>query len=171
MTPSTRAAGTATIAWSRTRRRSQRRSSRHPVSTTAGHRQRGARGVGSLIRQQPDDGLRHLLGEAGALHRHAGGAQIESAYRREAALLAERSAAEERERIYRDLHDNLGARLLGLVHTAHDPQQAERAREALAEMRTLIATSRAEGGRLADLAAEWQLEAELRAEDARCRLD
>jgi hypothetical protein len=38
------------------------------------------------------------------------GAEIEATYSRERRLLAERSAGQERERIYRDLHDNLGAR-------------------------------------------------------------
>jgi len=101
----------------------------------------------------------------------AAGAQIEEVYRRERLLLAERSAAGERERIYRDLHDNLGARLLSLVYSARDERQATLARAALAEMRTLIATSQAPGGALSDLATDWRVEAELRCEDAGVGLD
>jgi len=101
----------------------------------------------------------------------AAGTQMAAAYDRERGLLAERSAGQERERIYRDLHDNLGARLLSLVYSARDERQAGLAREALAEMRGIIAASHVEGGALADLAAEWRLEAELRAEDTKLRVD
>lgn len=92
--------------------------------------------------------------------------QIEAQYAREQRLLAERSAAAERERIYRDLHDNLGARLLSLVYGAGDEKQRSLARGALAEMRTIVATAPLEAGRLSELAEEWRLEAELRCEDA-----
>lgn len=95
------------------------------------------------------------------------GAEIEATYSRERRLLAERSAGQERERIYRDLHDNLGARLLSLVYGAPDDRQRSLARDALSEMRTLVAASQVESGELADLAEEWRLEAELRCENAR----
>lgn len=97
--------------------------------------------------------------------------EVAEVYERERVLLAERSATRERERIYRDLHDNLGARLLSLVYSAGDERQAGMARQALSEMRQIIAASQVEGGLLGDLAAEWRLEAELRAEDRRMRLD
>ncbi|MEP7300936.1 MAG: ATP-binding protein [Caldimonas sp.] len=92
--------------------------------------------------------------------------EIEATYARERRLLAERSAGQERERIYRDLHDNLGARLLSLVYGARDDRQRALAREALSEMRTIVAASQLDAGQLADLAEEWRLEAELRCEDA-----
>ena len=98
------------------------------------------------------------------------GAEIEATYSRERRLLAERSAGQERERIYRDLHDNLGARLLSLVYGAPDDRQRSLARDALSEMRTLVAASQVESGELADLAEEWRLEAELRCENARQEL-
>lgn len=81
-------------------------------------------------------------------------------------LRAERAAADERERIYRDLHDNLGARLLSLVYTARDERQATLARDALAEMRSLISSGPPQGGRLGELATDWRVECELRCEDA-----
>lgn len=92
--------------------------------------------------------------------------EITTAYERERVLLAERSAADERERIYRDLHDNLGARLLSMVYGARDEQQAALARDALAEMRSLVASGALKGGRLAELATDWRVEAELRCEAA-----
>jgi len=97
--------------------------------------------------------------------------EIAGAYERERTLQAERSAAQERERIYRDLHDNLGARLLSLVYGARDERQATLAREALAEMRTLIATSQQHGASLEELATDWRLETELRCESAGLQLD
>ena len=33
----------------------------------------------------------------------------------------------ERERIHADLHDDIGARLLGMIHSAESPEQADRA--------------------------------------------
>lgn len=101
----------------------------------------------------------------------AAGAQLAAGYERERALLAERSAGAERERIYRDLHDNLGAKLLSLVHRAGDEQQAGLARDALAEMRRVIASAQLPGARLDDLAADWQLECELRCDHAGIALD
>ena len=95
---------------------------------------------------------------------------VAEAYAREGQLRDERSAAQERERIYGELHDNLGARLLSLVYGARDEHEASLAREALAEMRALIGRSQQSAGRLADLATDWQLECELRCEDAGLQL-
>lgn len=87
------------------------------------------------------------------------------------AAAAAMAVTSERERIYRDLHDHLGARLLSMVHSARDPAQAEQARGALAQMRQLIAASDARGGLLSELAAEWRVETELRCEDAGLAVD
>ena len=96
----------------------------------------------------------------------AASTEIEATYERERQLLAERSASYERERIYRDLHDNLGARLLGLVYSAGDERQRTEARAALTEMRTLVAASHVEAATLVEAMQEWRLEAELRCEAA-----
>jgi len=54
-------------------------------------------------------------------------------------MLATREAAsEERDRIYRDLHDDVGARLLSLVYGAQDDHVRTLAREALAELREMM---------------------------------
>jgi len=121
---------------------------------------RAARGM-RAIRSSKEDLERRV---------QAASAEIGAAYERERVLLAERSVAQERERIYRDLHDNLGARLLSLVYSARDERQSAMAREALAEMRTLIASSQSSGGTLAEIAPDWLVEAELRCEDAQARL-
>ena len=79
---------------------------------------------------------------------------------------AERDAQAERQRIWRDLHDHVGARLLSLVHGARDDTQAALARDALTQLRRLVDSARQRGGAIADLAAEWRLECELRCEQA-----
>ncbi|MFN0183738.1 MAG: ATP-binding protein [Aquabacterium sp.] len=123
--------------------------------------QRLARGVAAV--RQANEALEARVAAAGA--------EIDRAWGERHVLLAQASAAQERDRIYRDLHDNLGARLLSLVYGARDEQQANLARQALADMRTLIATSQVEGGALAALADDWRVEAELRCEDAGYQLD
>ncbi len=93
-------------------------------------------------------------------------AEIENAYAEREVLQRERAAAGERERSYRDLHDDLGARLLSLVYEAKDGRQATLARDALAQMRTIVTATKLEGASLEECAEEWRLETELRAETA-----
>lgn len=75
------------------------------------------------------------------------------------ALAREQAAATERERIYADLHDDLGARLLGLVHEAQTPQQADRARALLQDLRDVVTRSRGTPGTLGDVLADIRAEA------------
>ena len=44
----------------------------------------------------------------------------------------------ERERLYSDIHDDIGSRLLSLVYTADNEKQADIARESLREVRTIL---------------------------------
>ena len=74
------------------------------------------------------------------------------------ALAREQAAAAERERIYADLHDDLGARLLGLVHEAQTPQQADRARALLQDLRDVVTRSRGTPGTLGDVLADIRAE-------------
>ncbi len=78
--------------------------------------------------------------------------------RREAALRSEATAAE-RERIYSDLHDDLGARLLGLIHAAPTPQHADQARAILQDLRDVVTRSRGTPGTLGDVLADIRSEA------------
>lgn len=78
----------------------------------------------------------------------------------------EHAVAAERERIFRDLHDDLGAKLLTLAHTAPDPQMADLARSALQDLRDVVSRTRGEPGTLQMTLGEIRREAEHRLEAA-----
>jgi len=87
------------------------------------------------------------------------------------ALVREQAIASERERIYGDLHDDLGARLLGLVHEATTPQQADRARALLQDLRDVVTRSRGTPGTLGDVLADIRAETAQRLTAAGIGLD
>lgn len=86
--------------------------------------------------------------------------------REQAAKLVDEAAAHaataERERIYRDLHDDLGAKLLELVYRAPTPADADRARAALQDLRDVVTRSRGTTGTLDEAIAEIAHEARQR---------
>ena len=62
-------------------------------------------------------------------------------------------AALERERIYADLHDDVGARLLELIHGAESEQTRELARLALEDLRDIVSRTRSIRGSLVEVLA------------------
>ena len=78
------------------------------------------------------------------------------------AAIRAQAIAGERERIYADLHDDLGAKLLGLIHTAESPQQADLARAILQDLRDVVTRSRGTPGTLGDVLADIRSEASQR---------
>ncbi|NCT66466.1 MAG: ATP-binding protein [Rhodanobacteraceae bacterium] len=80
----------------------------------------------------------------------------------QAALAAAQAVAAERERIYSDLHDDLGARLLGMIHAAESPRQADLARALLQDLRDVVTRSRGTPGTLEDVLADIRAEAQQR---------
>ena len=72
---------------------------------------------------------------------------------RESLVRAQATLAE-RERIYGDLHDDIGARLLGMIHSAESLEQADRARAVLQDLRDVVTRSRGTPGSLSDTLAE-----------------
>ncbi|MCA1979081.1 MAG: histidine kinase, partial [Thiobacillus sp.] len=89
-------------------------------------------------------------------------AELEASYRRMHALETERAVGEERERIYRDLHDDVGAKLLSLVYRAGTPEDASLARSALQDLRDVVSTVQPENLTLEALGADWRAECERR---------
>ena len=70
----------------------------------------------------------------------------------------ERGAREERQRIASDLHDDLGARLLGIVQGSDSRSIADLARQALDEMRLSVRGLSADACAVADALADWRAE-------------
>ncbi|GIX22822.1 MAG: hypothetical protein KatS3mg122_0053 [Caldimonas sp.] len=84
--------------------------------------------------------------------------EIERSYAHLAELRIEQVAEAERKRIAGDLHDDLGAKLLTIVHTSHDERIATLAREALEEMRLSVRGLTGKPVRIADALADWRAE-------------
>lgn len=82
----------------------------------------------------------------------------------------EQGVAQERLRIGRDLHDNIGARLLKLIHHLRGTPDAELARDAMKDLRTSIAAMDSQPVPLRDALADWRAEASSRCEVAKCLL-
>lgn len=76
----------------------------------------------------------------------------------------EEALAAERQRIYQDLHDDLGAKLLTLIHRAPDAVTADVARSALQDLRDVVSRTRGEPGSLLDSLGEIESEARQRLE-------
>lgn len=70
----------------------------------------------------------------------------------------------ERERIYRDLHDDIGGRLLTLVHGSHDADVTAIAREVLQDLRSVVSRSHSAEGTLLETLAQVRDEMEQRVE-------
>jgi len=77
----------------------------------------------------------------------------------------------ERKRIAADLHDDLGAKLLTIVHTSESERISTLAREALEEMRLSVRGLTGKPVRLADALADWRAETVLRLGQANIETD
>jgi signal transduction histidine kinase len=78
------------------------------------------------------------------------------------ALRVEQFTERERKRIASDLHDDLGAKLLTIVHTADPTRVPQLAREALEEMRLSVRGLAGRPVRLDDALADWRAETMVR---------
>ena len=78
----------------------------------------------------------------------------------------QRGATDERKRIARDMHDDVGARLLMLIHRAPSPELVELARAAMNDLRTALNVMDAVAIPLADALADWRAEATARCDAA-----
>jgi two-component system, NarL family, sensor histidine kinase UhpB len=83
---------------------------------------------------------------------------IERNYEQMAELKVEKVTQQERKRIAADLHDDLGAKLLTIVHTSGDERISTLAREALEEMRLSVRGLTGKPVRLIDALGDWRAE-------------
>lgn len=89
-------------------------------------------------------------------------AEIERNFAQLAELRVEQVTEKERKRIAADLHDDLGAKLLTIVHTSESERISTLAREALEEMRLSVRGLTGKPVRVADALADWRAETVLR---------
>ena len=81
-------------------------------------------------------------------------------------LELEAALSTERERIYSDLHDDVGAKLLDLIYRAENPENAALARSALKDLRDVVSRTRGEPASLLEALSEMEAEARTRLEAA-----
>lgn len=85
-------------------------------------------------------------------------AELERQYRQQAEAQVEQVTERERKRIAADLHDDLGAKLLTIVHTSESERISTLAREALEEMRLSVRGLTGKAVRLSDALGDWRAE-------------
>jgi signal transduction histidine kinase len=85
-------------------------------------------------------------------------AEIERNFRLLSELKVEQVTERERKRIAADLHDDLGAKLLTIVHTSDNERISTLAREALEEMRLSVRGLTGRAVRLGDALGDWRVE-------------
>ncbi|CAG1011890.1 Oxygen sensor histidine kinase response regulator DevS/DosS [Burkholderiaceae bacterium] len=98
-------------------------------------------------------------------------AEIERNFAQLSELRVEQVTEKERKRIAADLHDDLGAKLLTIVHTSESERISTLAREALEEMRLSVRGLTGKPVRLADALADWRAETVLRLGQANIEAD
>ncbi len=98
-------------------------------------------------------------------------AEMERNFAQLAELRVEQVTEKERKRIAADLHDDLGAKLLTIVHTSESERISTLAREALEEMRLSVRGLTGRPMRLADALADWRAETVLRLGQANIEAD
>jgi signal transduction histidine kinase len=89
---------------------------------------------------------------------HEAAAEIERNFTQLAELRVEKVTERERKRIAADLHDDLGAKLLTIVHTSDSERISTLAREALEEMRLSVRGLTGKPVRLIDALGDWRAE-------------
>jgi signal transduction histidine kinase len=85
-------------------------------------------------------------------------AEIERNFAQLSELRVEQVTEKERKRIAADLHDDVGAKLLTIVHTSESERISTLAREALEEMRLSVRGLTGRPMRVTDALADWRAE-------------
>lgn len=97
--------------------------------------------------------------------------ELEESYLIMQDALMQQSASEERERIYRDLHDDVGSKLLSLYYRLEDQNNSTLAKSALEDLRDIVSRKTMENCTLSAAVQQWQVEAFSRTRDANVTLD
>ncbi len=97
--------------------------------------------------------------------------EIERKFQQLAEARVEQVTVRERKRIAADLHDDLGAKLLTIVHTSESDRISTLAREALEEMRLSVRGLTGRPMRLGDALADWRSETVSRLGQANVEID
>jgi signal transduction histidine kinase len=98
-------------------------------------------------------------------------AEVEHSVNQMAQARIEKIAEKERKRIASDLHDDLGAKLLTIIHTSDSDRISNLAREALEEMRLSVRGLTGRPVQLADAMADWRSETVSRLGETSIRVD
>ncbi len=116
--------------------------------------------VGLRLVQQHGRALHHAEQDKALLEQRVreATAEIERNFHQLAELRVEQVTERERKRIAADLHDDLGAKLLTIVHTSDSERISTLAREALEEMRLSVRGLTGKPVRLADALGDWRAE-------------
>ena len=128
----------------------------------------GARLLHSFAKslQAAEVGRRTLEGKALEI-----AAEAERNFAQLADARVEQVTAQERKRIAADLHDDLGAKLLTIVHTSDSERISTLARDALEEMRLSVRGLTGRPMQLADALADWRAETVARLGQANIEID
>lgn len=97
--------------------------------------------------------------------------EIDENFKKIQSMLKEQATLEERERIYQDLHDDVGAKLLTLVYRAQDKSNAELARSALQDLRDVVSYTSTGASALSHAMADYRIECEQRLSDVNIKLN
>jgi signal transduction histidine kinase len=116
--------------------------------------------VGLRLVQQHGRALNHAVHDKAVLELRVreATAEIERNFHQMAELRVEQVTERERKRIAADLHDDLGAKLLTIVHTSDSERISTLAREALEEMRLSVRGLTGRPVRLTDALGDWRAE-------------
>ncbi len=92
--------------------------------------------------------------------------KIEADYERILMLETEQASHRERETIYRNLHDDMGGKLLSLVYKAESEEMQTLARSAMDDLRAIVSRKTTESSGLAECLARWRTVCQRRCGDA-----
>ncbi len=96
---------------------------------------------------------------------------IEQSYAERRQLELQQFAEKERQSIYRDLHDDVGSKLLSIVHAGRDNKLGELARTALESLRSAVSRANSESQPLEKFLHNMHEETKLRLEGSGHRVD